>query len=241
MPECDVVCVCLKTTANHLLPQVLAPLARPGVVVLLMQSGLGAEEEVAAAFPQVKVGGGMCYLCSNRVGPGHIHHVDYGRIAFGAHSPGMDADIERILADFKRTPIPVERAPDLKTGRWKKLVWNIPFNGLSVVLGAGTDEILADPRTQALSRDLMVETIAGARASGAAVEPDYADWNMDFTRKMKPYKTSMMLDYEAKRPLETEYLYRRPIESARRAGLSLPRIEELTALLEHLDARNRRG
>ena len=239
MPPCDVVCVCLKTTANHLLPELLAPLARPGTVILLMQNGLGAEEEVAAAFPSAKVGGAMCYLCSNRVGPGHIHHVDYGQIAFGAHSPGMERDIERILADFKRTPIPVDRTNDLKTGRWKKLVWNIPYNGLSVVLDAGTDEIMANPQTAALACDLMRETIAGARASGAAVDESYADWIMDFTRKMKPYKTSMMLDYEAKRPLETEYLYRRPLEAARRAGVMLPRIETLTALLDHLDARNR--
>ena len=239
MPECDVVCVCLKTTANRLLPEMLAPLVRDRTVVLLMQNGLGAEEEVAAAFPGAKVGGGMCYLCSNRVGPGHIHHVDYGQVTFGAHSPGMDAEIESIMGDFARADVPVEKSPDLRTGRWMKLVWNIPYNGLSVVLAAGTDSIMSSPATAALAKELMTETIAGGRACGAAIEFAFADLMEAFTGMMKPYKTSMVLDYEARRPLEIEYLYRRPLDAARRAGVALPRIDTLATLLEHLDLANR--
>jgi 2-dehydropantoate 2-reductase len=239
MPACDVVCICLKTTANHLLPEMLPRLAKPGCVVLLMQNGLGAEEEVAAILPQAKVGGAMCYLCANRVGPGHVDHVDYGQISFAPHSPGMDEALERILADFRKAGVPVERAADLKTARWRKLVWNIPYNGLSVVLAAGTDEIMRDPRTAALAMSLMREVIAGAQACGATIEESYASWVLDFTRKMKPYKTSMVLDFEAGRPLETEYIYRRPLKAAQHAGRPLPQIEMLTALLEYLDARNR--
>jgi 2-dehydropantoate 2-reductase len=239
MPECDGVLVCTKTTSNRDLPHLLAPLARPGTAFILMQNGLDAEEEIAAAFPQVQVGGAMCFVCSNRVGPGHIHHLDYGQVTLGAHTPGMDELLDSIVADFERAKVPVEKTDDLRTGRWMKLVWNIPFNGLSVVLGAGTDAIMSDPATAALARELMLETLAGARADGRPVDDSFADIMLFATRQMKPYKTSMALDYEAGRPLEIEYLYRHPLEAARRAGVSLPRVEMLATLLEHLDAQRR--
>jgi 2-dehydropantoate 2-reductase len=152
----------------------------------------------------------------------------------------MDDALEAIKTDFLAAGIPTDRTPDLKTARWKKLVWNIPYNGLSVVLNAGTDEIMGDAGTAALSRKLMLEVIRGAQACGGNVETVYADWICDFTRNMKPYKTSMILDYEAKRPMETEYIYRRPLEAARAAGVELPLIDMLATQLEFLDARNRR-
>jgi len=239
MPRCDVVCVCLKTTANHLLPEMLPHVVRPGGVVLLMQNGLGAEEEVAAMLPEVKVGGGMCYLCANRIAPGHVHHVDYGQVTFAGHTPDMDGELGTVLADFRKAHVPVDLMGDLRTARWRKLVWNIPYNGLSVVLRAGTDVLMGDARTAKLAWEIMREVIAGARACGADVEASYADWISDFTRKMRPYKTSMVLDFEAGRPLETEYIYRRPLDAARKAGQPMPRVEMLTVELEHLDEANR--
>ena len=239
MPPCDVVCVCLKTTANQALRDILPHVARPGSTVLLMQNGLGAEEEVAALLPEVKVGGGLCYLCCNRIGPGHIQHIDYGKVTFGAHTPGLGAILETVRADFQKAGVPVELTQDLQAARWRKLVWNIPFNGLSVILHTDTDRMMSDPRITALAYDLMREVIAGARACGQAVEPAFADEMCALTRKMKPYRTSMALDFDARRALETEYIYRRPLRAARDAGLALPRIETLASLLEFLDAQRR--
>ena len=62
----------------------------------------------------------------------------------------------------------------------------------------------------------------------------------EFTAKMKPYKTSMVLDYEAGRPLETEYRYRRPLAAAEAAGTAMPPVAMLATLLEYLDANNPR-
>ena len=192
-------------------------------------------------MPQAKIAGGLCYLCSSRVGPGHIHHLDYGKVEFGAYSPDMQDELAAILEEFKKAGIPAELAADLKTARWKKLFWNIPFNGLTVALNTSTEQIMACPRASELSRALMCEVLAGARACGCtAIGESYIGQMMAFTRKMKPYKPSMRLDFEARRPLETEYLYRRPLAAARRAGAALPRIEMLAAELEFLDGQNRK-
>ena len=55
---------------------------------------------------------------------------------------------------------------DLARERWRKLVWNIPFNGLSVVAGVDTAKILADENLRLLALELMDETIAIAQACG---------------------------------------------------------------------------
>lgn len=240
MPRCDVVCVCLKTTQNHLLPTILPQVTKPGSVVILMQNGLGAEEEVAAILPEGKIAGGLCYLCSNKIGPGHIHHVDYGQVTLGAHTAGLHPLIVEIAADFQEAGIPTNTTDTLAEARWRKLGWNIPYNGLSVVLSAETNDIMAEPHTRQLSGQLMEEVLLGARACGYPIEAEFVQKLLAFTNKMKPYSPSMLLDYRARRPLEIEYIYERPLQAAAAKGVQLPRIATLAAQLRFLDARNRR-
>lgn len=90
MPQCDVVVVALKTTQNHLLPQMLPPVIRNDGVVLVLQNGLGVEEEVAKIVSNVSIIGGLCFLCSNKVGAGHIRHLDYGHVTLGEYASGYE-------------------------------------------------------------------------------------------------------------------------------------------------------
>lgn len=141
MPACDVVIVALKTTQNHLLAKLLPSLVKEGGIVLVLQNGLGIEAEVAALVGSDRVMGGMCFLCSNKIAPGHIRHVDYKEIILADYAPhyapcGISDRMKQVAADFERANIAIELSPDLLIARWRKLVWNIPFNGLSVVLDA---------------------------------------------------------------------------------------------------------
>ena len=83
MPRCDVVIVSLKTTANRNLKNILPHVVKAGGVVLTLQNGLGSDEEIASLIGPERVIGGLSFLCSNKVGPGHIRHVDYGLITLG--------------------------------------------------------------------------------------------------------------------------------------------------------------
>lgn len=244
MPRCDVVVVSLKATANDLLPSLLPPVVKDDGVVLLLQNGLGAEDLVARIVGPHRVMGGLAFLCSNKVGPGHIRHLDYGSVALAEYSAdraprGVTERIKAIASDFARALIPVEVADDLVLARWKKLVWNIPFNGLSVVLRAMTDRIMADPETRALSISLMREVVRGAAAVGRTIPEDFVRKMIDDTDKMPPYRTSMMLDYEAGKPMEIEAIFGNPLRAAREAGTELPRVEMLYQQLKFLDAGKR--
>jgi len=141
MPKCDVVVVALKTTQNHLLPKMLPTVVKDDGVVLILQNGFGIEEEIAEIVGSDKVMGRLCFLCSNKIAPGHIHHLDYGQIKLGEYAlnynpVGITNRMQLIQEDFEGAGIKIELTEDLKGTRWQKLVWNIPYNGLSVVLKA---------------------------------------------------------------------------------------------------------
>jgi 2-dehydropantoate 2-reductase len=239
MPRCPVVLVTLKTTQNHLLPNLLPPTLEPDGMVILLQNGLGMEDEVAAAVGADRVMGGLAFVCCYKVGPGHVHHLDYGAVAFAEYTPdgspgGVTPRMEQVGRDFQAAGIPVHLLGDLIAARWRKLVWNIPFNGLSVLRRATTDQIMKDPNSRALAEALMREVVSGARANRRHIPDEFVDQMMRDTDRMVPYRTSMLIDYEAGRPMEVEAIFGNPLRAARAAGAECPRIAELYAALKAL-------
>jgi len=212
----------------------------PDAIVVAMQNGLDVEAPLAQAAPDATVLGAMCFMCSNQLAPGHIVHLDQGAVTVGQHRPdgspaGSTPAVEAIRDDLRAAGVAASVVPDLVGGRWRKLAWNIPFNGLSVVLDAGTDEMLADPATRRRARALMDEVVEAAAACGHPLDPGVADQMMATTEAMTPYRTSMKLDHEAGRPLELDAIYAAPTAAARAAGAPMVRAEELLAELRRLD------
>ena len=247
MPRCDVVVVALKATHNSLLSELLPPVVKENGVVLLLQNGWDAEPEAARILAsEVEKGlslmAGLAFLCSNKIGPGHIRHLDYGDVTIAEYAPdyrpcGITEKMARVKSDFESAGISINLKEDLLEARWQKLVWNIPYNGLSVVLDAKTDELMADPYTRCLVEELMREVVAGAAALGRVIPESFIQNMLDRTEKMKPYLTSMKLDFNNKRPLEVEAIFGNPLRAATSAGARLPKIEMLYRQLKFIDGR----
>ncbi|MDP2890991.1 MAG: putative 2-dehydropantoate 2-reductase [Bacteroidota bacterium] len=234
IPVCDVVLICLKTTGNHLLPEMIKPLLHPESLVILLQNGLGLEEELSSQLPGVQIAGGLAFICSNKVGPGHIHHLDYGKLILGSHNVSNPEILKQVVNDFESAGIHADLSPDLRFARWQKLVWNIPFNGMTVVLNTTTNRLMADENTRELSRELMLEVIHGANHCGIPLKESLAQQMIEMTIKMKPYAPSMKLDYDFRRPMEIEYIYSSPIETARKAGFEMNKVSMLEKQLRFI-------
>ena len=231
----DLVIVAWKTTANPLLASVLPPLLRPDTQVLTVQNGLGNCESIAAITGDERVLGGQCFVCLNRIEPGLVRHLAGGRITLGEWRPGVPGRAEEIARRFKTAGVPATAVANLEQAQWEKLVWNIPFNGLSVAEGGVTTEtLLASPSTEAEIRALMEETVAAAQALGHAIEPSIIDFNIERTRPMGPYRTSSMIDFVEGREVEVDSIWREPLRRGTAAGVSMP---HLAALLERIESR----
>lgn len=238
MPPCDVVLVCLKTTNNGLLKEILSPLVTENSVVVLVQNGLGMEKELATWFPGLPVAGGLAFICSSKIGKGHIAHFDYGKITFGAYQHEKPEVMQQICRDFEQAGVPAMLADDLYLARWKKLVWNIPYNGLTVALNTSTDRLMKSAPARLLITEMMLEVIAAANCCGAEIPESFAAEMLVSTDRMKPYAPSMKLDYDAGRPMEIEAIYSNPVATARAAGFDMKKTAMLSQLLQFIQAKN---
>jgi 2-dehydropantoate 2-reductase len=223
----DVILISLKTTANAQLGSILDPLVREGSILLVMQNGLGMEEELQALYPHTIVVGAMCFICSQKRNPGRISHLDYGSVTLGVQGGGHEEVLAQLKGDFESSKVPVTLTANLGESRWRKLLWNIPYNGTSVILKADTKQIMDTPSSRRIIRKLMDEVVAGAGSCGYAFEDDAVEKMMAYTDRMIPYEPSMKLDYDQKRLMEIEYMYLRPLAAAKGRGVSLPTIEML--------------
>lgn len=229
MPSCDVVFVCLKTTKEAELRQLLPPLLHRHTWVVLIQNGIGVEAAVERMFPQTHLAAGIAYICSGKFGPGYIRHQDLGKLLLAPYRPdGPDlAVLEMAVRDLQQAGVDAGMA-DYQGIRWRKCVWNIPYNGLTVVMNCTTRELLSRPSTCELVRRITAEVVRAGNACGAHIGPEAIEHNIEMTRGMVPYSPSMKLDFDFGRPMEIEYLYTHAIAEAAFHGVEMP----LTQMLE---------
>ena len=236
MPPCDVVLVCLKSVNNDKLPSLLPPLLHDHTLVVLIQNGIGVEEDVQKMFPNVQLAAGLAFICSAKTEPGLVNHQCYGSINLANYSCRDEAQMQAVVDEFRHA--------DIETGlveyyeaRWKKAVWNMPFNGMTVALHTQTDQLLKNKSTRQLIREQMMEVVNAAQHMGVKnLDAAFVDKMIETTDAMTPYSPSMRLDYDFHRPMEIYYLYTRPLEMVREAGCPMPKLEMLEAELRFLEA-----
>jgi 2-dehydropantoate 2-reductase len=231
----DLVIVSWKSTANSQLSSVLPPLLHAGTQVLTLQNGLGNCEALAEIVGPERVMGGPCFICINRISPGLVRHTSGGRMTLGEMLPdglGRVAELER---RFKAAQIPAVAVADLEKSQWEKLVWNIPFNGLSIAEGGvTTDVLLASPAKEVELRRLMAEVIAAANHLGHGLSQELIDLHIDRTRAMGAYRTSSMIDFIEGREVEISPIWRVPMYRAAAAGFVM---QHLAGLLQRIEDR----
>lgn len=239
MPPCDWLLVGTKATGNAELAPIIAAAAAQGAKVILFQNGLNNESHLRPLLPEhIHLIGGLCYVCLFRQGPGQIKHQHNGLIDLGYHSgtasDGERAEIISVAAEmFRSAGIEAREMANIDAARWQKLVWNAAFNGTSVLLDAGTQDLLANPASRQLIGDLMAEVVAAAEACGHRMPEDYAAKLLKATRHMPDYYPSMYHDRLHKRPMELESLYQEALQLAAAAGCSMPKTEALLHMLQY--------
>ncbi|MEC4804350.1 MAG: putative 2-dehydropantoate 2-reductase [Jaaginema sp. PMC 1079.18] len=244
MPPCDVILIALKATQNHLLPQILPPILHPNSIVILLQNGISTEPEIAKIPGINTIIGGICSICCYKIAPVTFQHLAYGEITLGEYVPnyqpcGITPILKQISADFQKAKISVETTANLIKRRWQKLVWNIPYNSLSVILDATTTELMEHPHSRQFIRETMQEVLLAATATHCQIADSYIQEMLDHTDNIKtPYLTSMKLDYNNYRPLEIEVILHNPLKIAQTANIELPKIRALYQQLKFLSDRH---
>ncbi len=227
----DYVILCSKITPDSDRVALIRDAVSPDTAIVFIQNGVEIEQELAEAFPDNEVISGLAFICCNRLTPGTVTHLAYGKLTLGNVPHGVSQKTQSLIDLFQQSGIECIGMDNIITGRWIKCIWNAPFNPLSVLSGGlATLDILSTQ--EAFIRRIMQEVFDIAAACGHPLPADIIDSNIESTYKMPPYKTSMLLDFENGRPLETEAILGNAIRAATRQQLDCPNLKALYALMQ---------
>lgn len=230
---CDLVIVATKATANEMLATVLPPLLKPDTVVLTLQNGLGVEEPVAEIVGPDRVIGAICYIGCTRTAPGTVTCSFPGLMTIGKFGKPAGERTHAVASLWRRAGVKCNAQDNLEAQRWHKLVWNVPFNGLAIVAGGiTTDVLLADEGLKVLARRLMEEVVEAAAKFGHEIPRSFVDLQFERTAKMGAYRPSSLIDFESGREVELEEIWGEPVRRAKAVGASVPRMEMLYWLIK---------
>ena len=232
MSKADLIIISTKVLPSINYKKIIAPIVKKDSIILCIQNGMNVEEKLSRIFPKNTVLGGLAFTCINRISPIKILHLDYGLIKIAPLLKENFKTASLLTEIFNKTGIQTEAVKNLRKMRWQKLLWNIPFNSLSVVCGGITTDKIVDSNTlTTLAADLMKETLEIAKAEGIIIPGKIIQTMITTTQKMNPYKTSMLLDYENKREMEIETIVGEPLRIAKKLKVKTPVLDTIYKML----------
>jgi 2-dehydropantoate 2-reductase len=237
--EADYVLVALKLVPGVDRVALVRPALAQRSAIVLVQNGIGIEDEVAAAFPRHELLSGVAYAAVSREAPGRIrHHSQFTRLVLGRYPHGASPAAERLMMLIQQAGASCAWTDDIVGARWQKCAWNTVFNPISALGGGlGTKDILSGEEQTAFVRAAIGEVCAIAAADGHALAPDTPQTQIEGTLRLPNYVSSMGQDRLAGRPMETEAILGNAVRIARRLGVDAPRLEALYALLRMIEAK----
>lgn len=241
---CETTFVCLKA---YSLPDVapdLGPLCRDQNRVVFVQNGLpwwyfadaGGSAlldpggKIAAAVPLRHVVGCVTYVNVRNAGPGRADHVSDDTFILGKPDGAPDAPLGALVALMTEAGIAARASDNLRREIWVKLWGNIAFNPISALTGATMDRIIAEPATRPTVIAMMEEAQAVAAKRGIDFDMTIAQ-RLEIAARAGAFKTSMLQDLEAGRPLEIDAIIGAVAEHGKRIGMATPTIDIVLGLI----------
>ena len=184
----------------------------------------------AALLPVSQVVGCVVHASCFVVEPGTVQHVMGNSLILGAASTVSPQRLSQVEKLFTAAKFDTTVSDDIRYDIWYKLLGNMTMNPLSALTGATCDIILDEPGARTFASAVMDEAAEIGAAIGCEITKSPDDRHA-ITRKLGAFKTSMLQDAEAGRPLEISALLEAPQEIARFAGISTPSLDYLLGLM----------
>lgn len=202
----------------------LRPLMGPETLVLPLQNGVEAADQIAAGLGARHAVGGLARIISFKIGAGHLRHAGADpTIVMGALDQRPSQRIERIRRVFDKAGITVERPEDIQAALWQKFLLVAAWGGVGTVADAPIGVIRSLPETRRMLERVMAEVIEVARARSIAVPDEAATAAMAFIDALPPGgTTSLHRDINAGKPSELEFWNGAAVRLGRSAGIPTP-------------------
>ena len=244
--EQDLLIIAVKAPALGAAARAAGPMIGDRTLILPMLNGVpwwfdegdrlrsvDSDGAIAAVFPLSQVVGCVVHASCRRDGPARIVVAHADKLILGEPAGGGSDRVAGLCALFAHAGIRCEASADIRRAIWYKLWGNATINPLSALTRATADRLLADPDLRAFMLAVMAELAAVGAAIGCPITESGED-RMAVTARLGAFRTSLLQDVEAGRPIELEALLGAPRELARRAGVPTPNLDLLYAMTARL-------
>jgi 2-dehydropantoate 2-reductase len=245
----DLVVVAVKAPALAEVAQAIGPLLGPETRVLTAMNGVpwwffegfggplagtrlrtvDPDGRIAQAIPGRQIIGCVVHASCALTEPGFVRHHFGNTLIVGEPAGGASERLSALAALLQRAGHEVVVSPQIQRDAWYKLWGNMTVNPVSAITGATTDRILADDLVRGFISSVMLEAREIGARIGIPIEQLPEDRHQ-VTRKLGAFKTSMLQDVEAGKPVELDALVAVVRELGQLTGVATPFTDVLLGL-----------
>jgi 2-dehydropantoate 2-reductase len=244
----DLVIIAVKAPALSAAAATVAPLLGPRTLVLPAMNGVpwwfcervpgfqgGALQsvdpggEIAAAIAYERVLGCVVHASASTPQPGLVQHKMGQGLIVGEPRGGRSDRVQHAADLLAHAGFDLTASENVRYDIWYKLWGNLTMNPVSAITGATADRVLADPLVRAFCSAAMAEAAAVGSRIGCTITQG-AEERHAITARLGAFKTSMLQDVEAGRPIELDAIVAAVHEIGRRVGVATPNVDALLGL-----------
>lgn len=221
--KCDLIILCNKAWQLKEVADELIPIIKDDTVILPLQNGVVAADELGAKINRKNIIGGVCRIISKIESPGVINHFGITpSVVFGEFDNTITDRTRRIKELFDKSDINSKISDNITSELWKKFI-GICVSGLLAVTKSTYGEIRELPETRQMMIDLLNEIYLLSQKMGIQVEPDFVDKTVSSIDSL-PYETTSSLtrDVWEGKPSEIEYQNGTVVRLAERYNVEVP-------------------
>jgi 2-dehydropantoate 2-reductase len=235
--EPEVIFITVKANALPLIASAIEGFFREGMYVISWQNGIDTELELAKILGRERVMRAVVNYGCGLIAPGHVrvpfHHPPHHLQELDPAAKNAAVGIARVLTECG---LGTEHTEQIVSMVWRKTVMNASMNPVCALTGLTMSRAMSDPIVFQMVDALMKECIQVARANEISLGWDYYVHAMDYMRNAGDHKPSMLMDVEASRRTEIDFINGKFLEYGKRAGLDAPFNRAMSALMKGLES-----
>jgi 2-dehydropantoate 2-reductase len=245
----DIIILSVKAPALQAVAPQIAPMIGPQTLVLSAMNGVpwwflqgfggavanqrlhsvDASGDIARHIGAQHIVGCVVHASCSTSAPGVVQHHFGNGLIIGEPSGQPTARVQQLLALLQQAGFQATLSGQIQRDIWYKLWGNMTMNPISAITGATTDKILDDDLVRSYVSAVMLEAKAIGAQIGIPIDQQPDDRHQ-VTRKLGAFKTSMLQDVEAAKPVELDALVGAVQELGRMTQVPTPYTDALLGL-----------
>ena len=232
----DAIFICVKAQALPLISSALGDIYREGIAIVSWQNGIDTEYELARVLGKKPVMRAVVNWGCGLVGPAHVtmpfHHPPH---YIQELDPATRDVAVQIAEDLTGCGLHTEHTDRIVPMVWRKTIMNASMNPVCAATGLTMAQAMSDPMTFGVVDALLKECLTVARGNEILLGWDYYQNAVEYLKNAGGHKPSMLMDIEANRRTEIDYINGKFVEYGKRAGVQTPYNNTMRSLIKGIE------